>query len=360
MNKLIIFIPSIESAGVEKNLFYLSNYLIKRNVDVNILTANNNKKNYFNKKINFICPRSNKWNNSSRLIKTLICLYLFIINVRKNNISFLSFQSNIAAIILSKFFRLKIIIRLNTSLDKYIKNIFKKFIFKFFYNLSNNVIVNSFDFKKELISKLNLKSIEILNPIKIDNKIRKKRIKFFNNFNGIKILSIGRLTDQKNQITILKSLNILKKQNIKFKFFLIGQGYKLLELKKFIKKNKLSKDVKLAGYKSKAYEFISSSDLFVLSSKYEGLPNVLIEAQVQKIPIISSDCNTGPREILLNGKLGTLYKVDDHTELSKTIIKFYKDKKIFLQKAKLAQKYLFRYDYENNLNKYYKTIKTIL
>ena len=161
MNKLIIFIPSIESAGVEKNLFYLSNYLIKRNVDVNILTANNNKKNYFNKKINFICPRSNKWNNSSRLIKTLICLYLFIINVRKNNISFLSFQSNIAAIILSKFFRLKIIIRLNTSLDKYIKNIFKKFIFKFFYNLSNNVIVNSFDFKKELISKLNLKKTQV-------------------------------------------------------------------------------------------------------------------------------------------------------------------------------------------------------
>ena len=53
----------------------------------------------------------------------------------------------------------------------------------------------------------------------------------------------------------------------------------------------------------------------MLTSKFEGLPNVLIEAQSKNIPIISSDCPTGPKEILLQGKLGDLFKVGDYRKL---------------------------------------------
>ena len=360
MKKLIIYIPSIEGGGVEKNLYYISNYLSKKNIDIYIVTANTNYKKFFNNKIKYICPDSLRWNNSSRFIKTLICLALIIKKLPLKNISILSFQSNVSAIILSKLFNLKIIIRLNTSTDKYIKNLIKKFFFKTIYSMSDMIIVNSLEFKRNLHKVLKINSIQIFNSIKYKDFNKKLRIDYFKNFSGIKILSIGRLTDQKDQITILKCLNILKNKEINFRFYLIGEGYKLNMLKQYVKDQKLSKNVKFAGYKSNAFKYIQSADLFVLSSKYEGLPNVLIEAQSLNVPIISSDCSTGPKEILLQGKLGYLFKVGNYLSMSKLIIDFSKDKKKFLYKAKLAKKYLYRFSYEKNLSKYYNIINKIL
>jgi len=360
MKKLAIYIPSIESGGVEKNLFYISEFFLRKKIDIYIITANKNKKSFFNSRIKYICPESNKWNNSSRLFKILVCLVLIIFKLPKKNVSIFSFQSNISAIILSKILGIKIIIRLNTALGKYINGLFKIILFKTFYRMSDKIIVNSLKFKKELKTLLNVDSKYIANPINLKKKFQKKKLSYFENFKGLKILSIGRLVDQKNQITILKSLKILKEKKINFKFFLIGQGYKLKELKKYVKNNKLIKNVKFAGYKKDAFQYMRSCDLFILSSKFEGLPNVLIEAQSQSIPIISSDCATGPNEILLNGKLGNLFKVEDHISLSKIIISFNKNRKLFLNKAQLAKKYLYRYDYNKNLIKYYKLVKNFI
>ena len=360
MKKLVIYIPSIEMGGVEKNLFYISDYLLKKDIDFYIITANTNKKKFFNSRVKFICPKSSKWNNSSRIIKTLVCLSLIIKKLTFKNISVLSFQSNVLIILLSKLLSIKIIIRLNTSTDKYINNFIKRFFFKKIYSMSNVIIVNSLEFKKNLKKVLKLNSIKIFNPVKNVNTNKKLKIDHFTNFNGVKIMSIGRLTDQKNQITILKSLDILKKKKIDFRFYLIGAGYKLDTLKQYVEDHNLSKHVKFGGYKANANEYIGSSDLFILSSIYEGLPNVLIEAQLQNVPIISSSCSTGPKEILLNGKLGYLFKVGNHISLSKMIINFSKNKKNFLDKAKLAKKYLYRFDYEKNLNEYYKIINKII
>ena len=360
MKKLVIYIPSIERGGVEKNLLYVANYLSKKNIDIYVVTANKGQEKFFNAKIKFICPKSKRWNDSSRLIKTLICMILIISRLPLKNISILSFQSNISAIILSKFLNLKIIIRLNTSIDKYIDNFIKRLFYKIIYSMSDAIIVNSLEFKNDLNKILKLNSVKIFNPIKIESFNKKLRIDYFRNFNGIKILSIGRLTDQKNHITIFKSLNILKKNKINFKFYLIGAGYKLNELKQYVESHKLSACVKFGGYKLNAQEYIRSSDLFILSSKYEGLPNVLIEAQLQNVPIISSDCRTGPKEILLNGKLGYMFKVDNYTSLSQLIINFSRDKRKFLEKAKLAKKYLYRFDFEKNLSKYQNIVNKIL
>ena len=93
MKKLVIYIPSIESGGVEKILFYISDYFLKKKIDLYILTANTNKKKFFSNKINFISPKNNKWINSSRFIKTLICLNLFISTLPLRNISVFSFQN---------------------------------------------------------------------------------------------------------------------------------------------------------------------------------------------------------------------------------------------------------------------------
>ena len=260
------------------------------------------------------------------------------------------------AILASLILDSKIIIRLNTSPEKYINNFYKKIFFSFFYKIVDRIIVNSDKFKKSLKDSLNLKSSKIYNPTGMSG-IRNYKIKFFHGFKGLKILSIGRLTDQKDHMTLLKSASFLRKNSIKFKLYIIGQGYKHIDLKNFIKSEGLTKSIKLGGYKKNAFNYLKSSDLFILSSRYEGLPNVLIEAQKLKIPIISSNCMSGPSEILLNGKLGDLFKVGDYYGLYKKIKGFIKNKKTLIKKTNLGQKYLYRFNDKDNCNKYYFLIK---
>ena len=129
---LLIFIPSIENGGVEKNLYLVANYFAKNNVSVKILTAFNNNRKFFDKKIKIISLKNKDNLINSRFLKTLITIFLFFKYCCFKNNLILSFQSNITAILLGLIFNKKIIIRSNTSPDKYIKNPLNRIIFKFF------------------------------------------------------------------------------------------------------------------------------------------------------------------------------------------------------------------------------------
>lgn len=356
MKNIVIFIPSIESGGVEKNLFYIINHIQYKFNRVFLVSADQFKNKKITKNIKLLSPKSKYFSDKSRIIKSLICLYIIIKNFWNKEILIFSLQSNFFSIIASKLINSKIILRLNTSPEKYSTNIVKKFIFRVLYSLADRIIVNSYEFKNNFKNYYNLDSTVILNPLKIVKT--KKKISFFKNFNRLKIICIGRLTHQKDHMTLLKSLELLKyKFKVNFRLYLIGRGYNFNLLSNFIKNSSLQKNIKLAGYKKNAFEYINSSDLLVLTSRYEGLPNVLIEAQALGVPIISSDCPSGPKEILMNGKLGELFKVGDYKSLSKKLFEFYKSKKKLRKKSILAKKYLYRYDYNTNLKRYTKILK---
>ena len=349
--KIIFYIPSIEGGGVEKNLFLLAKHLPNQIGKIYIITAN--KKNNVSRNVKYICPNSNFWNKKSRMIKNLICIYLLIKNFWSSKAIILSFQSNLTSIMIAKVLGFRVLIRLNTSLKKYFDNILKRMILKFFYSLSDIIIVNSKFFQKEL-NQINLKSHLIYN-LNIYEKKRKK-LDFFKNFKGLKILNIGRLTDQKDQLTLVRSLNILKEKNINYRCCIIGRGIFKDTLIDEIKKLELKKNIKLVGYKNRAEQYIWQSDIFVLSSKFEGLPNVLIESQKYGVPIISSNCPTGPNEILMNGSLGELFPVGNYAMLANKLFNFSQNKKILKLKSSKAKKYLNRFDPIINSKKYSKLI----
>ena len=129
---LLIFIPSIENGGVEKNLYLVANYLAKKNVSVKILTSFNNNRKFFDKRIKIISLKNKGDLINSRFLKTLITIFLFFKCCCFKNNLILSFQSNVTAILLGLISNKKIIIRSNTSPDKYIKNSLNRIIFQFF------------------------------------------------------------------------------------------------------------------------------------------------------------------------------------------------------------------------------------
>lgn len=357
--KIIIFMPSIEDGGVEKNLFLISNFLIKKINNISIITISNKFKNKFNKKIKLIFFNNSFFNYLGRRKKFFLCLFLLFLELIKDkNILVFSFQGNIYCTLLCKILGVKIIVRSNTSPEGWSQNIFKYFLFKIILNSANKIIVNSIDFKKQFKKKYNISATCIYNPLNKKEIINKSKQKIHNYFgkNCLKIINVGRLIDQKDQITLIKAINLIKKK-IKISALIVGNGKEKNNLLEFIKKEKLNKIIKIISYKKNPYPLIKYSDVFILSSIYEGLPNVLLEAISLKKFIISSNCPTGPREILDNGKGGLLFKCKDYKELAKRIIYFQKNKKKCLIMNKTSQERLNRFNFKKNLNNYYEIIR---
>ena len=103
---LLIYIPSIEDGGVEKNLYIISKYLSEKSVNISLLTCNFNKKHFFKKSIFYMGPKNNFWNEKSRKIKNLKCMIILFFNLmffNKNYVIF-AFQSSITATIIGKIF----------------------------------------------------------------------------------------------------------------------------------------------------------------------------------------------------------------------------------------------------------------
>ena len=354
--KLIIFMPSINYGGVEKNLFVILNYLSQNGMQVKVLTCNNDMKKMFNKNIKFIGTKNKFWQKRNKKIKYLICLFLLFINLlfkKKNTIVF-SFQANIYAILVARLLNTKIVIRSNTSPQGWAHNYFKNIIYSNIIKLTNGVIVNSLEFKKQFYKLYKSKVNCIYNPF--DKNFVKKQLKEKININFYKkdylnILTVGRLTDQKDHLTILKAIKNLKK-TFKIRLIIIGNGFKQRELLNYIKDNDMQDQIKLIGFKKNPFPYIIKSDVIILSSLYEGLPNILLEAQYLKKYIISTNCPTGPKEILINGKAGDLVKIGDYKKIAFLLENYSKRKKLINRKIKIGFNNFERFDYSINCNKY--------
>ena len=137
--KLIIFIPSIEGGGVEKNLFIISNYLKDKINNISVISVSNKFKNKFNHKIKFISPKADFWNSIGRRKKFFVGLFLLFFEILKDrNTLVFSFQGNVYCTLLCKLLGIKVIVRSNSAPDGWSQNIFKYLVFKYVFNGSQS------------------------------------------------------------------------------------------------------------------------------------------------------------------------------------------------------------------------------
>ncbi len=141
-------------------------------------------------------------------------------------------------------------------------------------------------------------------------------------------IAIARLDNvQKDFLTLVRAYKIVKDNKIKDKLYIIGDGPSKGEIMIEIKKLNLEENIKLIGLSKNPYVWLKNSKLFVHSSKYEGLPTVLIEALICNKMIISSNCPTGPKEILKDESCGKLFKIGDIEELGNYLVEFLSSRK---------------------------------
>tara|TARA_Y100000816_G_C26070902_1_gene563290 strand:- start:73 stop:1173 length:1101 start_codon:yes stop_codon:yes gene_type:complete len=357
---IIVFMPSIEGGGVEKNFFIITNFLSKKFDKITVINLSNNLDRNLDKKINLISRNNKYFKKLGRRLKFIISIFYLTkeILLNKDSVVF-CFQGIAYCTLVCKLFSTKIIIRSNSSPTGWSSNFFKKKLYKIIYGMADSIIVNSVAFKKELKNKFNLESVCIYNPLntkEIISKSKKKiHLNFFNKKN-LNIISVARFSKQKDHECLVKSIYMLNKKIENVKLLLLGSGEEQKKIKNLVDKLNLRKNIKILNFKKNPYPYIRRAELFILSSNFEGLPNVLLEALVLNKFIISSNCPTGPSEILDRGKGGLLFKVGDYKSLYKNILFFKNNNKIINKKKDYAKKRLYRFDFNQNLLKYQKTI----
>ena len=350
--------------------------------DRSIIKLINNLK---NSKINYISLRPVKY---KKILKKNISYFIIekkksifsifdIIKILKTNLKsnykniFISNQNyaNIVAIIVKFFFnKFKLILIERNHLDE-LKNYFnlidyfkKKFLIlliKILYKKSDAIIGVSKKLSYDLSRLVNKEIITIYNPASDFSSIKNIKPKKYKKKIGLNILSVGHLTYQKDYSTTFKALKILKKKNIRFFYNLIGNGFLSNNLKLQVKYLGLEDYVKFHENVKNPINFYKNSDLFILSSIYEGMGNVVVESIYHGCPVIVSKCNSGPNEIIKNGLYGDNFNVGNYKQLANKIINYYKNTQILKDKTQKGKKNLYPFSIKKNISDFNLVLKKI-
>ena len=355
MKNLIIFIPAITNGGMEKNFFSTTKNLKKGGV--NILGVSCSKKK-FKKKIKL---KKNygllELDNLNFKLKLVLSFFVLIFKNFKQKNPVLSYQGNIFAIIACKIIGCKVYIRLNSHPNYYIDSNLKKIFFHFFYKYANEIIVNSKEVKNVLKNKFNLRSTIIYNELDKNNIIKKSKkkvnIKFSNSYPIL--ISVGRLDKNKNHIFLIEAFNNLKKK-IKYNLIILGSGNENQYLLNKIYEYKLNNYIKIINFKNNPYPYIRKSKFFILPSKIEGYPNVLLEAGALGKLIISNNIS-GAREIIEYDKRGYLFGISSYSKFYK-VLKKIKNKETNKTKIKNLKMYIKNRHLVDHSKNYIKLIFT--
>lgn len=203
-----------------------------------------------------------------------------------------------------------------------------KLIVSFTYKFASGNLAVSRGAANDLAAMSNqpVKKIRVIyNPIINENELRNnqanlridKKNLWGGNFKKY-ILSVGTLKPQKNHLFLLHGLHKVLEE-FDAGLLILGDGPKRLEIDLEIRRLRLSGRVKLAGAHPDPAPWFSVADLFVLSSNFEGFANVIVEALGHGVPVVSTDCDYGPAEILDNGKYGRLVPVGNTISMEKAV-----------------------------------------
>ncbi|MGH2406296.1 MAG: glycosyltransferase [bacterium] len=150
------------------------------------------------------------------------------------------------------------------------------------------------------------------------------------------LLSVGRLADQKDFPTLLRAFARLR-QGLVLRMVILGEGERRGDLEMLAASLGVADDVQFPGFVANPYQFMRRCSVFVLSSQYEGMPTVLVEAMACGAPVVSTDCPSGPREVVHDGVNGYLVPVGDEASLAVAVERLLQNERLrddFIAKGK--------------------------
>ncbi len=363
MKRIAIISRNFTGGGIEKVTEELINGFISKNNSVTLILFKNDNISNVNKKCNIeILSSDGKITKISQIRPYLFAKKLKKIFIENNFdliLSNLSDFEGMKSISLTKVEKLYTIVHNTQSKRRFKRHQKKNFsILKYFKEYR---IKKSFK-NKNLVCVSNGVKDDLLNNIKAEPKTIKTIYNPFNKKEILKkslyknkcipnekyIIHVGRFEIiHKRQDILLKAY---KKSNIKAKLVLLGDGDDKIILKKLVKELNIEKNVIFVGFQDNPYNWIKNASLFVFSSDYEGFGNVLVESLILNTPVVSTNCKSGPSEILTGELSKYLVPVGDIDKLSlmiKSALCYYPD---------IKDEHVENFISDNIINKYLELI----
>lgn len=345
---IAFFISSLEkSGGAERVVATLANEL-NHNYNVSIITIYGSKSFYKIQneiKIHELIYESpNSFSFRKSLINNFKITKRLKKHLKKENtdllITFMT-TANVLGILSAKLLNIPVIISERNNPNSQKLSIFWKYLRNLTYPLANVLVVQNNLIKNYFKNIIVEKNISIINnpispELNISNKekIQKENI----------ILSVGSLSEQKAQNILIDAFSLLKHEN--WKLIIVGEGHLRDDLEMLIKKLELEQRVFLPGTTKNISEYYLKSKIFAFSSLYEGSPNALIEAMHFGLPAVSTDCPTGPSELIHNGMNGFLIPINGIKELTTSLNHIITNPQEYDKMSLEAKKAVSKYNYK--------------
>lgn len=316
MKKVFFLIGTLSTGGAERVVSNISLFLPKKNIYPVILLFSKKSKIIYNYKGEIIYLDTKDPKNVFGKLYAFIKRIIEINKIKKENpnevmISFLEYP-NLLNLLTKNRGKLIVSVRNYMSIKhkKGFRSILWNMSIKYLYGKADKIIAVSEEVKKDLIHhyKIDEKKIKVIyNPYPIEKIIQLSNEKVENKYETIfkdpVIITAGRLVEQKGHKYLIRTFSKVKESIDNVKLVILGEGEIENELKKLTKHLGVENDVYFLGFQKNPFKYISRSKVFVLSSHYEGFPNALVEAMICGIPVVSTDCLSGPREILAPNEL---------------------------------------------------------
>ena len=331
LNKVMFFLPSLGGGGAERTVIQLANSFAEQGLKIHLGVCDLN-----GDKAKLLSEVSSKIElvnfNCGRVMNSITPLKLKMKAEQYDCLVATQTHTNIVAGIAKKLAGVatRLIFREVSTPSKNMKlQGIAKFVLKtlvnWTYPMAQQVVCVSkgveADFREYYGYKNNNLST-IYNPVLDDAYFEKLKApvthRFFNNDHKV-ILAVGRLTEAKNFGFLIRSFKALHNQHPETRLLILGEGELRAEFEALVVDLGLKDVVDLPGFDANPYAYFKYASLFVLSSNWEGLPGVLIQALASKVKVVSTNCPSGPMEILENSKFGLLVECNDQAGLTQAM-----------------------------------------
>ncbi len=339
--KVGFLINDLNAGGAERAVASLANYFVNHDIQAQIVTFSNEKSFYsLDKKVKHSplgfeeIEHSVSLKRISESIKRIVLLRKFVKAQKLDFLIGMSFYMTWYAVFATVFTKTKIIGTERNNPYKYAAGKINTLLRKLFYHFCDGYIFQTYKSAKFFTKNLKKSDTVIPNAIfnetvcKLSPPAEREKI----------ICAVGRLNKQKRFDLLIDAFSSIAREIPDYRLVIFGEGELRNELQKRIDNAELSNRISMPGTNPEVLKFVNKASVFVLSSDYEGMPNVLMEALALGVPCISTRCDMGPEELIINGENGILVDTGSSEQIAATLLNIIKNPELAKKLSKSSMK----------------------
>lgn len=334
---LAIFMSFSGQGGVEQMMLNLMEAMIDRGVSIDLIAVNKTGFNLAER----LPPQVKLIESRNKHSKTAILTLVGYLKQHQPKVLFVAKERGLQAALIAKALsrqkQLKISVRLGTNISAFLQTkpplirLLRQSLSRWTLQGAHQIIAVSDGVANDIVSflpcvknRVHVIPNPVTTPRFLTQPISTPSHPWLQNKSEPLILAAGRLTQQKGFDCLLRAFAQVNKTQ-PCRLIILGDGALRDDLLALAESLQIREKIDLPGYIAGIWPYLSQADLFVLSSRWEGSPNVLTEALALGIPVVATDCPSGPKEILQQGRYGTLVPIDDDQALAQAMLQTLKN-----------------------------------